>query len=177
MLGIGNFFQCVRPAALRSSWRQANYKFRPLYNDTVLGRENRQRQSPATPTASLLLSLPRSFQRTPNMASSSSAPKLRSLYRSFLRELPPRPILAQPRSPLHQRLREHFHPEASPSSQTQDNTVAQAEQYLAYVRAQRTYVTLLERYNPGMGMDEEERVRLTARRVGMDLPVEYGGEK
>lgn len=29
---------------------------------------------------------------------------------------------------------------------------------------------LLERYNPGMGMNEEERVRLTARRVGMDLP-------
>ena len=35
---------------------------------------------------------------------------------------------------------------------------------------------LLERYNPGMGMDEEERVRLTARRVGRDLPedVEVG---
>jgi len=25
-----------------------------------------------------------------------------------------------------------------------------------------------------MGMDEEERIRLTARRVGMDLPLEYG---
>ena len=35
------------------------------------------------------------------------------------------------------------------------------------------YATLLERYDPGMGMDEEERIRLTARRVGMDLPVEY----
>jgi ATP synthase assembly factor FMC1, mitochondrial len=35
------------------------------------------------------------------------------------------------------------------------------------------YATLLERYNPGMGMDEEERVRLTARRVGMDLPDEF----
>lgn len=35
------------------------------------------------------------------------------------------------------------------------------------------YATLLERYNPGMNMDEEERVKLTARRVGMDLPVEY----
>ncbi|AEO63972.1 uncharacterized protein THITE_2109598 [Thermothielavioides terrestris NRRL 8126] len=54
---------------------------------------------------------------------------------------------------------------------------AQAEQYLAYLRAQRTYVTLLERYNPGMGMDEEERVRLTARRVGLDLPVEYSGDE
>ena len=49
----------------------------------------------------------------------------------------------------------------------------QAEQLVGYLRAQRQYATLLERYNPGMGMDEEERVRLTARRVGMDLPVEY----
>jgi hypothetical protein len=36
---------------------------------------------------------------------------------------------------------------------------------------------LLERYNPGMGMTEEERVRLSARRVGINLPVEYQEEK
>jgi len=110
----------------------------------------------------------------------SQAPKLRSLYRALLRELPPRPILAGPRSPLHAQLRDHFvRPAASSSSapstpSTVDGAVALAEQYLAYFRAQRTYAQLLERYNPGMGMDEEERVRLTARRVGMDLPVEYG---
>jgi hypothetical protein len=28
-----------------------------------------------------------------------------------------------------------------------------------------------------MGMDEEERVRLTARRVGMELPLEWKAEK
>lgn len=104
--------------------------------------------------------------------SSSTAPRLRALYRSFLRELPPRPILSKTPSPLHQRLREHFRPENTP-----EQAVAQAEQYLAYIRAQRTYVTLLERYNPGMGMDEEERVRLTARRVGMNLPIEFEKEK
>ena len=32
------------------------------------------------------------------------------------------------------------------------------------------YVTLLERYNPGMNMDEEDRVKLSARRVGMEMP-------
>ncbi|KAK4038210.1 ras guanyl-nucleotide exchange factor [Parachaetomium inaequale] len=110
----------------------------------------------------------------------------RHLYRSLLRELPPRPVLASPRAPLHQRLRDNFQSITTTTSQgtpdTQSTAAAQqAEQYLAYLRAQRTYVTLLERYNPGMGMDEEERVRLTARRVGMDLPVEYGvggeGEK
>lgn len=51
--------------------------------------------------------------------------------------------------------------------------MAQAEQFVKYMQAQRQYVTLVERYNPGMGMSEEERVRLTARRVGMELPVEF----
>lgn len=105
---------------------------------------------------------------------SSTAPKLRSLYRSFLRELPPHPILKK-RSPLHDRLREHFHPKTSHLAN--EKGVAQGEQYLSYVRAQRTYVTLLERYNPGMGMDEAERVRLSARRIGMNLPTEYGKKK
>lgn len=39
------------------------------------------------------------------------------------------------------------------------------------------YATLLERYNPGMNMDEEERIMLTARRVGMDMPEEYVAPK
>jgi ATP synthase assembly factor FMC1 len=50
---------------------------------------------------------------------------------------------------------------------------ALARELASYLAAQRRYVGLVERYNPGMGMDEEERVRLTARRVGMDLPVEF----
>ncbi|KAM5348710.1 hypothetical protein ACJ41O_008534 [Fusarium nematophilum] len=109
------------------------------------------------------------------MASSSPA-SLRSLYRSLLRELPPRPVLASPRSPIHIRLRDSF-TTASPSAASQDARAHAAAQAVAYLRSQRIYATLLERYNPGMGMDEEERVRLTARRVGMDLPVEYATEK
>lgn len=35
------------------------------------------------------------------------------------------------------------------------------------------YATLLERYNPGMNMEEEERIRLSARRVGYDMPQEF----
>ena len=35
------------------------------------------------------------------------------------------------------------------------------------------YGSLIARYNPGMDMDEEERVRLSARRVGMEMPVEW----
>lgn len=98
---------------------------------------------------------------------STSPATLRSLYRSILRELPPRPILASPRTHVHTRIREGF---ASKDGVTSPETVAQA---VAYLRSQRQYVALVERYNPGMNMDEEERVRLTARRVGMDLPVEF----
>jgi len=38
-----------------------------------------------------------------------------------------------------------------------------------YLKAQRKYITLVERYNPGMNMSDETRVKLTARRVGMEL--------
>ena len=48
---------------------------------------------------------------------------------------------------------------------------------MIYLKSQRMYNTLLERYNPGMNMDEEERVRLTARRVGLDLPPEEGEKR
>ncbi|KAG6010918.1 hypothetical protein E4U21_002588 [Claviceps maximensis] len=95
--------------------------------------------------------------------------RLRSLYRSLLRELPPRPILASPRSHLHDRLRASL----SPSNRTPAPTPAHAEQLIAYLRSQRLYVSLVERYNPGMDMDEEERVRLSARRVGMNMPKLY----
>ncbi|KAI8623260.1 hypothetical protein F5Y19DRAFT_389753 [Xylariaceae sp. FL1651] len=100
----------------------------------------------------------------------SQPARLRSLYRSLLRELPPRPLSsANTRSPLHQKLRHSFSNHGA-----HENAVAQADQLLQYLKAQRQYTTLLERYNPGMNMDEEERVRLSARRVGMDLPKEYG---
>ncbi|KAK0101327.1 hypothetical protein ONS95_006503 [Cadophora gregata] len=92
--------------------------------------------------------------------------KLRSLYRSFLRELPSRPLTDKP-SPLKPRIRSTI---AAPESRI---PIEQAEQYLQYVKAQRMYATLLERYNPGVNMEDEERVRLTARRVGMDLPEEF----
>lgn len=90
----------------------------------------------------------------------------RSAYRSLLRELPPRPLLRSPRSPLHTRLRAAFSSEGSADP-------ALAEQFAAYLRSQRMYAVLLDRYNPGMNMDEEERVRLTARRVGMGLPQTF----
>ncbi|KAJ6129956.1 hypothetical protein N7512_002736 [Penicillium capsulatum] len=128
----------------------------------------------------------------------------RSTYRALLRELP-RKHLATP-SPLHLRLRQLFrsqeHPPSTttaspPPSATSTSTssstsavpfsipasseeralrIQEAEQVAQYARAQRTYAKLLERYNPGMNLEEEERIRLTARRVGLDLPELHNAE-
>jgi ATP synthase assembly factor FMC1 len=104
---------------------------------------------------------------------------LRSLYRSLLRELPPR--TSPTPSPLATHLRSTFASTTSPTATSPSTTsekpllhkVQEAEQLAMYLKAQRTYVTLVERYNPGADMSDEERVRLSARRVGMNLPVDY----
>ncbi|KAM0511855.1 hypothetical protein ACHAPE_009424 [Trichoderma viride] len=105
----------------------------------------------------------------------SSPANLRSLYRSLLRELPPRPILASPRTPIHNRIRSSFTEnqtsQTSSSPHDAEHQAQLAHQAVTYLRAQRMYVTLVERYNPGMEMPQDERIRLTARRVGMDLPA------
>lgn len=117
----------------------------------------------------------------------------RSAYRALLRELPRRGLSAP--SPLHQRIRQLFRSEEQTASTTAPDAsqpassalpfsipsnveelslrIQEAEQLAKYARAQRSYSALLERYNPGMNLDEEERIRLTARRVGMDLPELY----
>lgn len=115
----------------------------------------------------------------PKMA---QTPQIRSIYRRLLRELPSTPQttrtqhqkLSSP-SKLQQRIRCTL--SRSPTNGSAQSQLQQAEQFIQYVQAQRTHSTLLERYNPGMGMTEEERVRLSARRVGMNLPVEFEEEK
>ncbi|KAI9067622.1 hypothetical protein FKP32DRAFT_1563474 [Trametes sanguinea] len=42
---------------------------------------------------------------------------------------------------------------------------------VTFMRSQRTYRELLERYNPLLGLSTEERVKKTAHRVGLDMPV------
>lgn len=104
----------------------------------------------------------------------------RHLYRALLRELPRRPLSSP--SPLKLRFRERFQSppkEIASSPALHQRELEKADQFVRYARAQRMYATLVERYNPGMEMDQEEKIRLTARRVGMDLPVENNeaGEK
>ena len=99
--------------------------------------------------------------------------QLRSLYRLLLRELPPRALSPTSRTPLQTRIREHITSPSTSSASSSPTPIEHADQFLQFVRAQRMYATLVERYNPGLSMDEEDRVRLTARRVGMDLPEEF----
>lgn len=114
-------------------------------------------------------------------------PQARSAYRALLREHPRRNILqsasttsSPSTTPLHNRLRELFRNGGPPKreeelSETERQRglqrIQEAQQLAQYVKAQRTYTNMLELYYPGMSMDEEERIRLTARRVGWDLPV------
>lgn len=115
------------------------------------------------------------LSQPPDRKIMASPSHIRSLYRSILREIPHRPLSTP--SSIQQRIRSSFN--SSPDGSNHDTTVAQqvaeGEQFLQYAKAQRMYSTLLERYNPGIGsvMDEDERTRLTARRVGINLPEEY----
>lgn len=104
---------------------------------------------------------------------SQLAPRTRAVYRSILRELPRRQL--NHASPLQTRIRQ-FLSSGDAAESVSRARLEEAQQFTEYARAQATYTTLLERYNPGADMDEQERVRLTARRVGMNLPAEFEAE-
>ncbi|KAF9885758.1 hypothetical protein FE257_012340 [Aspergillus nanangensis] len=106
-----------------------------------------------------------------------SLAQTKSTYRALLRELPRR-TLSNP-TPLHSRIRELYRrpleeiPSSFPTAEEELNhRLEEAAQMAQYARAQRMYATLVDRYNPGTAFSDEERIRLTARRVGFDLPAE-----
>lgn len=41
---------------------------------------------------------------------------------------------------------------------------------VTFLNSQRVYIELLERYNPGLTMSQEDNVRKTANRVGLSVP-------
>ncbi|RAH45729.1 LYR motif-containing protein [Aspergillus brunneoviolaceus CBS 621.78] len=116
---------------------------------------------------------------------------VKTTYRALLRELPRRSLNTP--TPLHASIRKLYEEQvvSAPKIRTSGGSAAaaaadaaqdtlahrlqEAEQFAQYARAQRQYAELVERYNPGSWLDEEERIRLTARRVGLDLPVEGKG--
>ncbi|ORY35058.1 hypothetical protein BCR39DRAFT_556558 [Naematelia encephala] len=96
----------------------------------------------------------------------------KQLYRSLLREL--RLASKQPRSKRNPVVQSHLRDLiASSQSSSIDQTIIETRDFL---RASRIHAELLKRYNPTFDMTEEERVRASARRVGLDTPVEYEKE-
>ncbi|PPQ71777.1 hypothetical protein CVT26_007611 [Gymnopilus dilepis] len=94
-----------------------------------------------------------------------------ALYRGLLRELrrslkPPRKvnrdIIAQFRS-----ITETVGKESNASAQRD------LENAVLFIRSQREHKQLLERYNPLFDLTAEERIKATARRVGLDMPVTH----
>ncbi|KAG5366906.1 ATP synthase assembly factor FMC1 [Yarrowia sp. B02] len=63
-------------------------------------------------------------------------------------------------------LREYFTNGSGDAAQIQH-----AEDMLLFLENQRGYKDLLARYNPGVDMADQERVRLSARRVGLEVPT------
>ncbi|KAI0254279.1 hypothetical protein BJV78DRAFT_1121729 [Lactifluus subvellereus] len=48
---------------------------------------------------------------------------------------------------------------------------------ITFLRSQRMYKTLLDRYNPLIDLTAEERIEATARRVGLNMPIAPRDEK
>ncbi|KAG0124112.1 hypothetical protein HOY82DRAFT_635373 [Tuber indicum] len=100
------------------------------------------------------------------MATTTTTTK--TLYRSLLRELPP---ISQKRTHLHDRLRRSISGKGGGGG---GGGMLLLAQLTTYLRAQRTYSALLERYNPslgeGSGGGDDDRVRMSARRVGLHVP-------
>jgi len=57
--------------------------------------------------------------------------------------------------------------ESTKSSDFDHNT----QNVVTFLRSQRMYKTLLDRYNPLVDLTDEERIEATARRVGLNMPV------
>ncbi|PWW72037.1 hypothetical protein C7212DRAFT_71516, partial [Tuber magnatum] len=98
----------------------------------------------------------------------------KALYRRLLREFPP---ISQKRTQQHARLRDSIS-EGQGGGGGGGGSGGGGEggnkqllgQLAIYLRAQRTYTTLLEQYNPSLGSSAGDRVRMSARRVGLDMP-------
>lgn len=121
----------------------------------------------------------------PRPASSRSGPSpLQSWARASLSYSPPSysssstsPSFSSSLSSSHTAVSTSQAPQQRISPVVHAESLSVAEQALLYLRAQRTYVSLLERYNPAVAGDmaQDEQVRLTARRVGMEMPEELSG--
>ncbi|OCF33391.1 hypothetical protein I317_07000 [Kwoniella heveanensis CBS 569] len=107
-----------------------------------------------------------------------SSKQITHLYRSLLREV--RLASKKPRATRNPVVVQQIRTLVDSSLSGNGNNTS-AEKILIetrdFMRATRIHAELLQRYNPIHGMSEEERIKATARRVGLDTPVEFKGDK
>ncbi|KAG7097025.1 hypothetical protein E1B28_004418 [Marasmius oreades] len=87
------------------------------------------------------------------------------LYRGILREF--RRAATQP-GQINRRLISKFRALAAQSQS--DSAIQDLQNSVLFLKSQREYTTLLERYNPLIDLTAEERIEATARRVGLNMP-------
>lgn len=93
------------------------------------------------------------------------------LYRNLLRELSKSSIF--PRSARNPIIIANLQA-AFLNRTVQDSTQCKdLENAIAFLSADRLYKGLLEKYSPLHNLSEEDRIKATARRVGLDTPEEY----
>ncbi|KAI0637863.1 hypothetical protein C8Q77DRAFT_1153565 [Trametes polyzona] len=95
----------------------------------------------------------------------------RSAYRALVREVNRASIYSRPARPktVSAHIRSIF--EDPQSSKDSARFLHDMRNAATFMRSQRMHKTLLERYNPLLGISTEERVKKTAHRVGLDMPV------
>ncbi|KAF4619127.1 hypothetical protein D9613_005204 [Agrocybe pediades] len=97
-----------------------------------------------------------------------------NLFRSILSEL--QQSVKPPRTPS-ENIIGHFRAIAEKIEAKNDAQAAQDyENAILFLKSQREHKRLLERYNPLFDLTAEERIKATARRVGLDMPIQHKPE-
>jgi len=101
--------------------------------------------------------------------------RLRAAYRSLIREA--RRLDSSPRVGAKRDISKHFRVAVDGQKQGANNgpydeTIRVMDNAALFLRSQRIHKELLERYNPLHGMTQAERTVATARRVGLNMPIE-----
>jgi len=107
--------------------------------------------------------------RFPPLLCMATSTEVRHAYRAILRELYKASI--SPRSTRSRTTASNVRAVlVSTKSQSSDlnNTT---QNVITFLRSQRMYKTLLDRYNPLIDLTAEERIEATARRVGLNMPL------
>lgn len=94
-----------------------------------------------------------------------------SAYRSIVREV--NRAAVAPRSRRTKAVATNFRKFFDQQRQGQDSVAFQYDMQnaLTFMHSQRMHGVLLDRYNPLHDLTTEERIKATARRVGLDMPV------